>query len=763
MEIKLAESVTTYTSGQDPKSKIAKQGFMGKLSSFWGWRPSYNPTTHLEKKTGLEFVNVQTGNPSQRLLTAELDKVFKNRPLSSRLESLFDAWLQDATHGFSDLQDRQKRIQELQFTYYNDPFISRTVQLVADEATQLDMQDRLISVESPDPRFVQKVYTLLDQWGITPQRIHGACWNIELFGESFWANKITDSGVEKIVPLQVTQILERLEFNPSKVAELLRVERGIANLASKDRKMQLLLQLFDDASNTSDVADMFETKLFGYVLDTDFVVPPWTITHFRLDADYSEFYPYGRPHLLAALAPFKQATSTMTLQSLARIMSFPVTIYKVKTVPGMDESLVWDHVNNVREEYDNVGVNPVSGQSEAYSVNTKIWMPDGLMDIDVKESKVDIDFIGDLEMYIDRIAVASGVPKGYLVQEWGGFGNSAVSLVEQYKPFARHVYTVQSAFLEGLSDLIRIHMAITREFPISTPFTLSMRFPAEEMSDDKRNARNSSIDLANSVMDLIKGALGVDDEELPSDVVKDILAKYTFLDPTDIMKWAKAVADKSVYDSLTGEEEEEEEEESGGGLFGGSGSSDSGGDLDLFGGEGEESETEEPAATEEPTMEESRYSRHPHNRRILELKTRNLNNQHKAVRQELREARLNEIRRRYTEIKDTLYFQVLTENNIKEFSRDMRHIKVFNKHYHYSNELFMDALLGTYKPKNGLQSLKEIFANMKTDNNVLNESQDLDYNHIKETLHADFRPNEGYSPDAMHLTDEEIEEIGENK
>lgn len=748
------EAVTTYQSGQKPRSAIASQGFMSRLSSLWGWRrvDKSRATTSFEKSSGVSVVEVQSGNPAMRQLDAAVGAIFKNLPLSDRLEKLFEAWLKDSTSGYDDLRDRQKRINELQFTYYNDPFISRVVQLAADEATQLDVQDRLISVESADPRMVERIYALFDQWGITQPRVHGACFDLELMGESFWANKVTPNGVEKIIPLQVNNILERLEFNPTKVAEQIRQRSGaITTMVNRDSKVQMLLQAFEEQGDLQDFAEMFETKLFGYVIDDETVVPPWTITHFRLNADHSEFYPYGRPHLLAALAPFKQAASTMTLQSLARIMSFPVTLYKVKTQPGMDEALVWEHVNRVREEYDNVGVSPVAGQSEAYSVNTKIWIPDGLMEVDVKESKTDIDFVGDLEMYIDRIAIASGVPKGYLVQEWGGFGNSAISLVEQYKPFARHVYTIQSSLLEGIGDLIRLHFAITGEFDYRTPFTLSMRFPAEEMSDEKRSARTASLELATSVMELLSQAMGVEDgEPLPDDVVKDIMAKYTFLDPTDVLKWTKQVGDQVlIQKALAAAEEGEEGGEEGGLDLGGGGGGD---EFDFGGGEelgaGEELGGEEEGGEELAAEEAARRSAEGKHLRELER-------QHKRARIHLSEQRLRELRSRYREIKDDIYFEILTKNRITEFNRDKRHVLLISGPTHYSMQPSYDILEASRTGKNPferLKSLKEMYESMKIDEYGQEAKGDLNYDRIKETIDEPLMPGEadmGYSPEEL--------------
>jgi hypothetical protein len=56
-------------------------------------------------------------------------------------------------------------------------------------------------------------------------------------------------------------------------------------------------------------------------------------------------------------------------------------------------------------------------------------------------------------------------------------------------------------------------MAITGEFDYNTPFILSMRFPAEEMSEEKRNSRSASIELASSITEILSKALGLGDED----------------------------------------------------------------------------------------------------------------------------------------------------------------------------------------------------------------------------------------------------------
>jgi hypothetical protein len=581
-----------------------------------------------------------------------LGSIFKNTPLTTTLNKYFNAYINETTLVYSDIRERLQRLNELRFAVLNDPFLGRVCELVAGEATQLDQQNRLLSIDSPSVAFTNKCYELFAQWGITQQRIYSVCYNLQQYGEALWAHRISDRGVERIIPLRVPALKERLEFSAAHMAEVLAQMNGEyelqKNRGAKIDKLVTMLTTREGGDTTNDLntnfSDVFDTKLLGFEFDDGIIVPPWLITHFRYNAEESEFFPYGYPPLLKALAPFKQYYSTMALQGLARASSFPVQMYKVKGTEGANVYQAFDIVNNVREEYDNIGVTPQSNSLEVYTINTKVWIPDGLMDMQIIESKVDYDFTGDLEMYQDRVAIATGVPKAYLDQEFGGFGNSGISLIEQYKPFARHVYTIQSSFLEGLGQLIRLHFAITGEFDYNTPFVLSMRFPADEMGDEKREARSASIELANSIVELLQGVLGMEEgEPLPPDVVSDILAKYTFLDPTELQRWLRLSAIQKAASNAAGGDEEGE-----GGDDGGGGGDLGGGDLDM-GGDGGGDDGSDGAP-----MEERYYQ---------EVKNRLREKQIKE-----KEIHIREIRKRYKESKDSIYMQFLRENNFQEWN-----------------------------------------------------------------------------------------------
>ena len=713
-----------YISGQKPKSSILKSTFVSRLSSLFGYRPvTGEAKTEIGKKYNIEFVQVDLNNEAYRFKNAALGNIFQNKPLSENLERLFDAYMEETTLSYSDIQERQTRLNELSFLYYNDIFCSRVVKLVGDEATQLDVQDRILTVDSPNLNFSNKCYELFTRWGITQQRIQSVCQDLELYGEAFWTHKIGLNGIEKIMPIRPNTVLERLEFSPVHMSEYLAQRDGW--MAMEKNRNTKIKQLVDQLTKkesldfAENLADMFDSKLFGYHLEGDLLCPPWCMTHFRYGAENSEFYPYGRPPLLNCLAPFKQTYSSMMLQGLARAMSFPITMYKVKGTEGIGPEMAFEHVNTVREEYDNLGVNASSAGGEVYTVNTKMWVPEGLVDIGVKDAKCDIDFVGDIELYQDRVAIASGVPKAYLDQEYGGFGNSGISLTEQYKPFARHVYTIQSAFLQGLGELIRLHFAITGEFDYNTPFVLGMRFPADEMPDEKRSAMSDTMDLCTSIFDLIGKSLGLEEgEPLPEDVVTDILTKYSFLDPTDVQKWLRL---SSVLKPVGGSGDEEGGDDGmggddfGGGDFGG-------GDMDM----GDDMDGGDEAAPADDgggdiAMEGRKYSHIEAKKMLRERK------------QYLKEARLKEVRKRYNESKEGIFIKFLEQQHLTEYQNttSKRHMIYVPKLT--ENSVLYDSiqvLQNKVKPNNS-QSLREDIADMM---NKIEEDNSFENTKIEEGL-----------------------------
>lgn len=610
-------------------SKIKKSGFNNFMTKLFGFRRSG------DKVNDIEFTQVDVDS-AQRIGQAYLNELSTpNKPLSEKAEKLFNYWLNDNTDTYSDLSNRRQRVDQLSYAVLNDPYINQTVQLYADEACQLDEQDTIINIETPDPRMTRDMYNLLNLWGITQTRIRATMENLATYGDAFWANKVTENGVERIIPLQQLQVTDRLEFNPVKVLEMKKRKEGeFFNFYNKN---YLIKQMLDQMEDTGDFADLFDTKLFGFSINSDLVVPPWAVTHFRVGYDLGQFYPFGTSPILGTIAPFKQTMSTIALQAMARAMSFPITLYQVKTSDSMDEGKQFNVVNNVRERFDNIGVTPKVGSSEVYTVNTKIWIPEGLLKVDVIKPDVDIKSTDDLKFHQGRTAVAAGLPQSFFTDSFYGIDHSGKSLTQQYKPFGRKVYSLQSAFLTGLSDLYRLHFAITGAYDFRIPFTLSMKFPSVEETEERQSARKSGLELATNIMEIVKAAIGAgEDEALPTEIVRDILGKYTFLDPADVMKWTRDAKFAMVSEMPE--------------IEGGGGEEGSGLGMDTSSEEsGSEPSIEEaPAEPEIEPVEES-----------LEFK--------------LREEALIDS---YEKNKDQIYFKCIKESAIDNFVREGQHVVV---------------------------------------------------------------------------------------
>lgn len=661
-------------------SAIKKSGFSNFMSTLFGWRRGKNNNT-------VELSKVDIGAKEQRIGQALLDNLPNlNGQMSQKLEELFNIWLSDNTDRYQEILKRANRLNQLQYMILNDPYVNRVIELYADEATQLDQQDTIIQIDTPDPMMTKDMYALLNTWGVTQTRIRDTFKQMASFGDAFWANSVSDKGIEKIIPMQQKQVTDIIEFNPMKALELKKKRSGFFGaFASNNYLIDLMLQYMDDKDS---FADMFDTKLFGYYIDDNLAVPAWSITHFRVGSDGSEFYPFGTPPILGALAPYKQTQSAIALQQIGKELSFPITLYKVKTDENMDEVRQFAVVNRVRESFDNIGVQKSVGNSEVYTVNTKIWLPDNLLNVEVvSPGKAENDGVDDIKFYQDRLAVALGIPKSFYSEEgWSSLGHSGKSLTQQYKPFARKCYSLQSAFLESLSDTFRIHFAITGKYDFRIPFTLSMRYPVLEEDSEVTEAKKASIDVAETVIGLVKSAIGIgEDETLPADIVKDIINKYTFLDAKDVMKWTRDAKYVTV-NSNSGEME-------GGGM--GSGSMDVGGgssdvNIDLGGGgsdAGGDTGGGDITSPEDITVESL---------------------QHQGM-DRYREA---ELVKSYQEKKNSIYFDALKECAVNNFAKNGMHTLVCNTVSTHM-EPMLEALETQNKPENGERFKEGLSENKK--------------------------------------------------
>ena len=232
---KLNES---FVSDKPATSRIIKNTFVNRLNSLFGFKVTNKAKNSFERDFGISFTKFDINSQINKSVSdAPMGALYNNVKLTDRLSELFDAYLTETTTSYSSIADRKDRLNKLYFFYCNNAFGYRVPNLVADEATQLDVQNRIISIESENPLFVQKTYELLYRWGISQELIRGAAKDIELYGEAIWTHKIGLNGIEKVTQRNVQELVERLEFNPIDMATKLEQMNFNRSTGSRQEKI----------------------------------------------------------------------------------------------------------------------------------------------------------------------------------------------------------------------------------------------------------------------------------------------------------------------------------------------------------------------------------------------------------------------------------------------------------------------------------------------------------------------------------------------
>ena len=245
------------------------------------------------------------------------------------------------------------------------------------------------------------------------------------------------------------------------------------------------------------------------------------------------------------------------LMEVARASSFPRDFYAVETEPGSTSTEKWEALEEFSEQLDNAGL--YDGSKEIPSIGSRLIVPKDLVEYQQLDTNLDLDKIADVEYLRDNLIIGLFIPKGYLIVDQGGWGVSGQSLLQQFKPFGRKVFSHQSDYLAGLTEKIKLHFAITGQFEgWDTPFELLMDFPVVEESSERTQHKAEELTLAKDTIDSIKDVLGVD--IVPPEIVKDAFGMMTSL-PQDkidyyVNKLMKANEDPQEEDNDFGGNDE---------------------------------------------------------------------------------------------------------------------------------------------------------------------------------------------------------------
>ena len=493
------------------------------------------------------------------------DQVIPVKPTNRKVEhfpsyvdQLYTLWKQDQSAIYK-FQDRNKMYAEMDNMYNNNAIISRAIELTANEIVQVDTVDNLITIEAPKDqrKHIEQFFQKINIDNI----LHATAKDLVKYGDHFWILSFDDDGVAEILISDPYDIEDRIEFTPHEVEKEMRtgmVSSLFSNLTN-DTKLKVLA---DTIMQNEDYASFFRSYLFGFQIGS-FVLPPWRCLHFRNYETNSFFSPFGTPGYIHALAPVKMYDLALGLQIIARQARFPVDVYKMSIPTAASPIDKLDIVTEFIREWQNSGLKQVRKEQNGIG-EQQVTIKD-LFEYEQITPNIDLGRIDDLELLRDDIILATGLPRNYLDPNNGSFGNSGISLTEQFKPFARLVYKYQSIILEQVTQLIKIDMIQSGKFEIKDiDFKISLPYPESQTNSDIYSSQRESFNLANEILDGIKERLGGGETEvsLPVDMIRDVYNKVSSFDSKTVNTWIdQFVAERERVEKLAQEESMANEEE----------------------------------------------------------------------------------------------------------------------------------------------------------------------------------------------------------
>lgn len=464
------------------------------------------------------------------------------------VEKYYERWMHSSHDDAQSWKNRYDLFFDMDMLYFNSSLISRAIELIADEVIQADSHEQPISIEATPKvkKFIQEFFDKINIY----KHLRPTAVDIIQYGNAGWILSFDEKGVDCIIPISIYDFKDRLEFSAYQVKKL--IEKNDKFFNAYKSKIHRIDQLTKMIQNEDDISSYFKEYLFGFIIG-DYAVPPWRFLHFRNATTKSPFKPFGIPVYIHAVAPYRQFDSAMTLQIAARGARLPIDIYKLHFPNTLAPTEKLNRAQEFITSWQNSGINAIN--KEEVGIGTTVVTIADLMEFDQKVSNIDLGKIDDIDLLRDELIIATQLPRSLLDPKESGFGESGVSLIERWKPFARLVYRIQQSLLQEISQLVKIHMIYSGEFSSNEmDFILSMPYPESMLNNDMISNQKDLLDLANQIIQALADKLtGGDTNAIPLDVVKSIYNKFLPYDDKVITTWLNDVEKKVQQQNGGGE------------------------------------------------------------------------------------------------------------------------------------------------------------------------------------------------------------------
>jgi len=488
----------------------------------------------IDIKTGKDIDAVDRFSVIKKIFDEKGEESFKNVKFSERITKLLKYWLTNCHDSVESFKNRTQLYQDMDMLFYNSPLIARAIKLIADEVVQADSNTQCIGVEAKR-KTKDFILEFFDKINIYSQ-IRPTAIDIVQYGNAGWILSLDDKGVDDIIPIDVYSLKDRLEFTPYEVKQkMLNKNKFFMKYSSGVDRINTLIQ---SITNKDQYASEFKSYLFGFQIG-EHVLPPWRFLHFRNITNKSPFKPFGIPVFIHSVAPYRQYDFAMTLQILARGARFPIDLYKLNLPNVVNPT---DKIENAIEflsQLMNAGIRDT--KKEEMGIGEFMILINDLFDYDQKVADIDLGKVDDLEMLMDELMISTELPRYIIDPNDSGFGDSGVSLIQKWIPFARLVYGIQQIILDNLTQLVKIHMIQSNKFSLEEmEFQLTMPYPESQIDSDLISSQNDLLDLANDIIETLSDKV-LDGDPLPDELLQDIYTQFLPYDAEKVNNWFKQI------------------------------------------------------------------------------------------------------------------------------------------------------------------------------------------------------------------------------
>jgi len=480
-----------------------------------------------------------------------LDGKFQPENFPPFVMKYWNYWMNQCHSDIEDYKNMVSLWEDMDLLYYNNPLIKRAIDLMTDETIQADLSPECISVEASS-----KVKDYLEEFhnkiGLF-NKIRSTAEDLIHYGNTGWILSQNETSVEEIIQINIYDLKAILEFTPYQVAQLMKQkDKFFVEYSSRERIDKLIQSII----NKDNYSSYFKKYTLGYQI-SDFVLPPWKFLHFRNATSKSPFNPFGIPMFIHSVATYRQYDAAMTMQMTLRAAKLPIEKYSITASNVVDPVSKMQFVVDFLRNIQNSGFSNI--RKEEKGVGEAIFTVKELFDYEMIVPDIDIGKIDDLEMLYNELIISTGLPRNLIDPNDTGFGDSGVSLIQKFKPFARQIQRIQAIILEQVAQMDKIQMIMSGKFSEEDMnFLLTMPYPESQTNTEIINSQKDLMDLVDKILDLLSNRL-LNGEPVPKELVYVVMNEILPYSSSKVDKWfsiIKNTNEKNVF-SNAGEISEE--------------------------------------------------------------------------------------------------------------------------------------------------------------------------------------------------------------